>query len=213
MPVTQSGLSPRVLFQANDLTTGIEMWMSNGTVAGTVPVTDIAPLNASSSPANPRIVAALDVMFFTANDGTTGIELWSIPLTTIHAAILENYGAGCAGTGGLVPHAFCPGLPLLGNAAFAIAQNNARPSSQCALIVGATPANTPISGCTLLATPTITVGSTTTATGTAAINVPLPNNAALLGVTAFTQWATVDPNGTLFNVIALSEGRQLKIGD
>ncbi|MEB3320202.1 MAG: ELWxxDGT repeat protein [Cyanobium sp.] len=53
---------------------GEELFKSDGTLTGTVPVADIRPGSNSSSPRNFTPVG--DTLYFTADDGTTGRELW-----------------------------------------------------------------------------------------------------------------------------------------
>jgi ELWxxDGT repeat protein len=206
------------LVMANDGTSGIELFVSDGTLTGTALTFDLNPGTAGSGAINFAIAG--NALVFSASNGTStitnpaavGTELWSIPLATLGIAVNENYGSGCPGTGGLVPHAFGDGAPVLGNMTFAFALNNARASAQCALLVGASPLNQPISACTLLVTPSIQAGAMTTASGTASITTPIPNVAALLGGDVYSQWGVVDPNGALFNVIAVSEGARIKVG-
>ena len=76
----EHGLGPRGLRAAGRLVffrasagVGDELWKSDGTEAGTVPVADIHP-TASSSPAD--LTAVGSQLFFRANDGTNGQELW-----------------------------------------------------------------------------------------------------------------------------------------
>lgn len=64
----------RVFFLANDGTTGDELWVSDGTEAGTVLVQDIRPGTLSSEIS--RLVAVGSLVFFVADDGTHGRELW-----------------------------------------------------------------------------------------------------------------------------------------
>ena len=64
----------RVLFQANDGVTGQELWVSDGTEAGTVRVKDIASGPASSNP-NGFVRFGNDA-YFTADDGINGPALW-----------------------------------------------------------------------------------------------------------------------------------------
>lgn len=63
-----------VFFAANDGSTGYELWRSDGTETGTVPVKDIRPGAVGSSPAN--LTNVDDRLFFSANDGIHGNELW-----------------------------------------------------------------------------------------------------------------------------------------
>ena len=64
-----------VLFAADDGTNGIELWVSDGTDAGTFMVEDINPTG-DSSPAG--MVHDSTTKFFSADDGASGRELWSV---------------------------------------------------------------------------------------------------------------------------------------
>jgi ELWxxDGT repeat protein len=60
-------------FVANDGSIGSELWKTDGTEEGTVPVTDINPLGSSS----PRSLYEINgSILFIADDGTGGSELW-----------------------------------------------------------------------------------------------------------------------------------------
>jgi ELWxxDGT repeat protein len=61
-------------FVATDDSTGLELWKSNGTDAGTVQVKGIYTGSASSSPSDLMVVGS--ALFFRANDGDICTELW-----------------------------------------------------------------------------------------------------------------------------------------
>jgi ELWxxDGT repeat protein len=65
-----------LLFAATDAVNGKELWVSNGTGAGTVMLQDIAPGATSSTPH--EFTVGKDRVFFIANDATHGFELWSM---------------------------------------------------------------------------------------------------------------------------------------
>jgi ELWxxDGT repeat protein len=72
--VPSGGLGPgRLFFTADDGTSGIELWVSDGTPAGTVRVKDINPAG-SSSPM--ELTAVGTVLYFSADNGVDGRELW-----------------------------------------------------------------------------------------------------------------------------------------
>src|SRR2546430_3233928 len=60
-------------FNADDGTHGVELYKSNGTLAGTSMLKDINPTG-SSLPASFFVFNG--IFYFTANDGTHGVELW-----------------------------------------------------------------------------------------------------------------------------------------
>ncbi len=68
-----------LFFTVDDGINGDELWISDGTAAGTRLFQDINPGSADSSPRELSVVG--DQLFFIADDGTTGRELWvaSIP--------------------------------------------------------------------------------------------------------------------------------------
>jgi len=77
-PGTGFNLGGLVFFSAHDGVHGIELWLSDGTAAGTRLVQDLAPEGLSSRPDQLTLVG--DHLFFTADDGQLGRELWSLPL-------------------------------------------------------------------------------------------------------------------------------------
>jgi ELWxxDGT repeat protein len=67
-------LNGALYFAADDGTSGMELWKSDGTAAGTVPVKDIDPGSAASGPYD--LLNANGALVFGANDGTIGTEPW-----------------------------------------------------------------------------------------------------------------------------------------
>jgi ELWxxDGT repeat protein len=63
-----------LFFTAVESNTGRELWMSDGTGAGTVLVKDILPGTTGSSPR--WLTAVGPILYFAAADGLTGYELW-----------------------------------------------------------------------------------------------------------------------------------------
>ena len=74
-PASVIAIGDVAYFRANDGTSGIELWKSDGTAAGTVRVKDILPGSGGSIPGNLTNVGG--TLFFSADDGTTGRELWT----------------------------------------------------------------------------------------------------------------------------------------
>lgn len=65
------------MFTANDDATGIELWQSDGTEAGTVQFTDIAAGAASSNPTS-FTTDNVTFLYMSANDVVRGRELWGM---------------------------------------------------------------------------------------------------------------------------------------
>jgi ELWxxDGT repeat protein len=61
-------------FQADNGTSGVALWKSNGTSAGTFLVADI---RTGAGGSDPKYLTNVNgTVFFQAKDGTNGIELW-----------------------------------------------------------------------------------------------------------------------------------------
>lgn len=88
----------RVLYAADDGVAGRELWISDGTGAGTRLLQDLRPGPASSNPEHLTKVG--DLVYFTADDGATGRELW----------VLDTSEAGLDLT---PPTPYCPAAPMV----------------------------------------------------------------------------------------------------
>lgn len=67
-------INGKIIFSANNETTGTELYVTDGTADGTFMLKDIYP-GASSSSAS-RFLKKENLIYFTADDGVSGIELW-----------------------------------------------------------------------------------------------------------------------------------------
>lgn len=77
----------RVFFAAQDLTgDGVEVWQSDGTLAGTQLVEDVNPGTPSSSPRS--FVDANGVAYFTASDGVNGRQIWQSDGTSANTELV-----------------------------------------------------------------------------------------------------------------------------
>ncbi len=97
-PTNFTAASAGLFFTANEGTTapetGTELWITDGTTAGTTLVRDINPNTASSSPSS--LFTYGGTLFFAANDGTNGIELWSSDGSLAGTALFKNINPGNA---------------------------------------------------------------------------------------------------------------------
>ncbi|HSS51764.1 MAG TPA: hypothetical protein VLX28_22705, partial [Thermoanaerobaculia bacterium] len=71
-----TALAGRVYFAGEDDRHGRELWSSDGTVAGTAPILDLAPGPADGAPLS-NVVVWHGRLYFAANDMQHGTELWS----------------------------------------------------------------------------------------------------------------------------------------
>lgn len=121
----------RALFLGSDDGSGVELWRTDGTPAGTVLHQDLSPGPASSNPLWAARLAGAS-LYFAAEDVTAGREPWT--LRSFAAAI--PFGAGCAGAGGSTPELVVRGgAPVIGNAAFALEVRGGRPGAVALLVL------------------------------------------------------------------------------
>jgi choice-of-anchor B domain-containing protein len=109
------------------------------------------------------------------------------------------YGAGTAGTGGLVPTIdYSGGFAKVGNGTYAITNTNVKASAPVALIVGVASANVPVLGINLLVDivqPTLVFSGNANAQGIANFPIAIPPNASWAGVTYYAQSIVLDSGG------------------
>ena len=113
-PQDFTNIGGTLFFTATDGSTGRELWKSDGTVAGTILVKDIAggsvekivsfPYEAPYSKLFPNDSSPDDLiniggtLYFTANDGTAGRELWRSNGTAAGTAMVANLRSGIDGS-------------------------------------------------------------------------------------------------------------------
>jgi ELWxxDGT repeat protein len=100
LDVKLTNVNGTLYFKANDGATGIELWKSDGTAAGTVLVKDILPgavggLRSTHTEVDDFINVG-GVLYFGANDGTSGRELWRSDGTEAGTFRVKDVAAGAS---------------------------------------------------------------------------------------------------------------------
>jgi ELWxxDGT repeat protein len=91
-PGNLTNVNGTLFFTADDGTEGQELWKSDGTAAGTVPVKDINPGSASSG--SRSLTNVNGTLFFAASDATSGTELWKSNGTTPGTVLVKDINPG-----------------------------------------------------------------------------------------------------------------------
>jgi ELWxxDGT repeat protein len=214
--LTTIGTTGLVAFAGFDGGDGLQLWISDGTAAGTLQLGRMGATagGGAASIANLRVVG--NKLFFVGDDGVLGEELWVFDLGAPNGALAQNYGSSqCPGTANRTPRIAAFGLPTIGNGSFAIDCDNALPNSLAVLFAAQAPSLAILDGCrVLLGLPATDLPAVlTTPNGTARTPFPVPANQALNGLQFFAQYVVLDPQGPLFGDFALSDGLWLRLGN
>lgn len=87
-------VEPDVFFRADDGVHGFELWVSDGTAAGTRMVKDIHPGANNSLQSNPYFAVMNGRLYFEATDGVNGRELWVSDGTAAGTQMLKDINPG-----------------------------------------------------------------------------------------------------------------------
>jgi ELWxxDGT repeat protein len=87
-PADLANVNGTLFFAADDGTSGVELWRSNGTAVSTFLVKDINPAGNSSNPTG--LTNVNGTLFFAAADGTTGRELWKSDGTPAGTVLVKD---------------------------------------------------------------------------------------------------------------------------
>ncbi len=129
---------------------------------------------------------------------------------------VENFGTGCAGTGGVVPSISATGVPVLGTSPFALHLTDCLANAPVAMLLSVTRGDLPIGGgCTLYpGLPTVSVALSADANGAATLPIAMSTDPTLLGVELYWQWAIADVGGAFGpGLAAFSGGLEIVLGD
>jgi ELWxxDGT repeat protein len=100
-PEFLTNVNGTLYFRANDYVTGIELWRSDGTAAGTYRVKDIRPGTTSGDVEN--LINVNGTLLFTANDGIHGDELWKTNGTEAGTVLVKDLNPGSGGSNNTSP--------------------------------------------------------------------------------------------------------------
>ncbi len=203
------GSGDKLVFAVDDGVAGEEVWVTDGTAAGTMLLADAAPAGISSEPE--RFTRAGNLLFFTADDGDLGEELHVVPLSALPDYVAEPIGAGCAGTGGLVPVIGFTGTPTVG-VPFDVTLADALPNAPAFLFFSFGEGSFDI-GASCEFFPAEPFGSVPLATDALGeIAYPLLAVPAFVGLRFVFQYAVVDPGGAWFGLASASAGLEVVVG-
>lgn len=85
----------KLYFSGKTAAGGTELWVTDGTDAGTTLVKDIKTGTGNSYPQNFSVIG--NTIYFSADDGTHGTELWKTNGTTAGTTLLKDVRTGAAG--------------------------------------------------------------------------------------------------------------------
>lgn len=93
-------LNGKIVVAASSAAAGLELWISDGTIAGTTLLKDIYPGSADGDPysnaGNFNVVNG--ILYFTANDGVNGRELWKTDGTSAGTVMVKDINPGASGS-------------------------------------------------------------------------------------------------------------------
>lgn len=205
------GGDEHVAFVADDGAHGAEVWITDGTAAGTRRLTDLRAGAASMHPY--PLAFGGSRLWFSASDDL-GREPWSVDLRGEGVAIVETYGASCDGAG-FVPR-MRPGRPPRVGRPVDIVMEGGPGNAPGVLLFGAGPVRIPLDAsgtCFLLVSGlAVTLPMATDGAGGAAVTVNVPLDPSLVGVILTEQFALAQIGGPIFGAAIASDGLWMLIG-
>ena len=92
-PLTYGNVIGNTLyFEVDDVSTGVELWKTDGTTSGTSMVKDINVGSNGYEWSSPQYHHSIgDTLFFIADDGIHGAELWRTNGTSSGTMLVEDY--------------------------------------------------------------------------------------------------------------------------
>lgn len=170
-----AGSGELMLFPGNDLLNGEELWITDGTAAGTGLLADLWPGGSNSAP--DEFFRLGDTLLFSAVDENAGRELFGLSVSELGAWVGEPFGQACPGG----DHLFVEGTTQAGQA-FEVRLDSSLAAAASVLGVSGSSTFAPwIEGCTTyLAEPIFLLPFTGNSSGKFALTASL--DAALTGL-------------------------------
>ncbi|QDU65909.1 ELWxxDGT repeat protein [Engelhardtia mirabilis] len=201
---------PHVAFGAYESGQGYELWVTDGTSAGTGPVTSIPGTSVGN--AIESLTRVGNRLLFGALDSSLGVELFSLPIASFGGWVAEPFGSGCPGSTGQPPSMAASGAALLGSQ-LTVEVGAAAPASVVAHYFSTDNASTGLGGCDLyLAAPTLLAMGGTDGSGSTSLPLAIPNDPVLAGQGLWIQSVAIDPGGALFGLAGLTPALEIVLG-
>lgn len=197
--------SDHVLFQASDIQHGRELWISDGSPAGTRRLTDLAPGYRSTDIRSIQRIGRK--LVFAANDLVHGLELHALDLAAVGGSAVREFGLGCGarlqpGTGsariGRLLELHVDAAPTaVGGLYLDDEIHRGRPTPACEI---------------LLPDALLLTAFVTDASGRQTLPMGLPDDPRLIGLQVFLQAAIAEQGGPYRGGARLTTGVELVIG-
>ncbi|MEO0652555.1 MAG: hypothetical protein AAFZ65_17915, partial [Planctomycetota bacterium] len=184
-------------FTAVTATSGKELWVTDGTPAGTELFAQIAPGALSSNPSMP--IRVVDQLFVRADDGQFGVEFHLIELDDVATPIAEPIGLGCGSSLAAATSAGFGDTLQLETVA-------STPFSLTALYLSLDVTFDSLgANCQLhLGDPLLVSTASTDAQSSSTTPIPIPSNPVLAGLPLYFQSVSVAAGGGLLGAFELS---------
>ncbi|MEX1024727.1 MAG: ELWxxDGT repeat protein [Planctomycetota bacterium] len=195
----------RLVFGADDGLDGEELWTTDGTLAGTVQLTDVPTTLAPS-----EVARAGKQLVYRADDGLVGLELFRTPLAETGTWIAETYGTAAAP--GSPPTIGVAGVARASSPApFQITLGEAASDSIAFLVWSMSPGSVSVPGGTLWLGGTLRVEPViTNPAGVAALSVA--TSPGMAGLRVCGQWFVLDGAGPIQGICSASRALELVVG-
>ncbi len=204
------GNDGRILFSRDEGGTGLEPWISDGTVAGTGLLVDSVAGAVGSQPFLDFSGRAGDRVLFTAEDPLFGTELHSLSITANGGYVSQGYGLGCGIASN--PQLTLGGEPRLGELV-SLDVEGAAAQAPVLHFVGLQADLLPIGGCSvLLASPALLITGQTDGAGASNIPFQLSTNPLWVGRSVYLQAAIGAAGGPLLGSLELTSAVELVFG-